>query len=91
MADQFKLEADELGRVANGLRDVESRLTAAVSRLRGQLGAGGTPWQFSGGPAGVEANLENACGRSVELVAQFGVTSVECAAALVIWVRLVLR
>jgi hypothetical protein len=60
MADQFKLEAEELGKVSNGLRDVESRLTAAVSTLRGQLGAGGTPWQFSGGPTGVETNLENA-------------------------------
>ena len=60
MADEFRLEADELGRVSNGLRDIESRLTAAVSSLRGQLGAAGTPWQFSGGPAGVQANLENA-------------------------------
>ena len=60
MADEFKLDAEELGRVSNGLRDVESRLTAAVSRLRGQLGAGGTPWQFPGGPTGVATNLENA-------------------------------
>jgi hypothetical protein len=60
MADQFRLEADELGRVSAGLRDVESRLTAAVSRLRGQLGAAGTPWQFSGGPTGVQTNLEDA-------------------------------
>jgi hypothetical protein len=60
MADEFRLEADELGKVAGGLRDVESRLSAAVSTLRGQLGAAGTPWQFSGGPTGVETNLENA-------------------------------
>jgi hypothetical protein len=60
MADQFKLEADELQQVVNGLRDVESQLKARASRLRGQLGAGGTPWQFSGGPTGVETNLENA-------------------------------
>jgi hypothetical protein len=60
MADEFRLEAEELGRVSAGLRDVESRLSAAVSRLRGQLGASGTPWQFSGGPGGVATNLESA-------------------------------
>jgi hypothetical protein len=58
MADEFRLQADELLRVSRGLRDVESRLSAAVSRLRGQLGASGAPWHFPGGPAGVGANLE---------------------------------
>ncbi len=60
MADQFRLEAEELGKVSNGLRDVESQLKARASTLRGQLGAGGTPWRFPGGPTGVETNLENA-------------------------------
>ena len=59
MADQFKLEADELQKVSNGLRDIESRMKATMSTLRGQLAADGTPWQFPGGPTGVEANLEN--------------------------------
>lgn len=59
MADQFRLEVDGLAQVVNGLRDVESQLTAKGSRLRGQLGAGGAPWQFPGGPSGVETSLEN--------------------------------
>lgn len=42
MAEEFRLEADELGRVAGGLRDVESRLSAAVARLRG---AADCPWR----------------------------------------------
>jgi hypothetical protein len=60
VAEEFKLEPDELQKVSNGLRDIESRMKARMSTLRGQLGAEGTPWQFPGGPAGVEANLENA-------------------------------
>jgi hypothetical protein len=60
VAQHFGVQPDELARVSGGLRDVESRLTAAVSGLWSQLGAGGSPWQFSGGPAGVEANVENA-------------------------------
>jgi hypothetical protein len=60
MAGEFELEAEQLGRVSNGLRDVESRLSAAVWTLRGQLGAGGAWWQFPGGPAGVGTNLEHA-------------------------------
>jgi hypothetical protein len=60
MAGEFRLEAAELGRVANGLRDVELRLSVAVSRLRGRLGALGVPWQFSGAPSGVATNLESA-------------------------------
>lgn len=51
MAGVFKLEADELAQVVKGLRDVESQLTAKGSTLRGQLGAGGTPWQYPGGPS----------------------------------------
>ena len=43
MADQFKLEADELAKVSAGLRDIESRLKMRMSTLRGQLGAAGTP------------------------------------------------
>ena len=60
MADQFKMEADDLQKVSNHLRDVESRMKATMSTLRAQLAAEGAPWQFSGGPAGVEDNIENA-------------------------------
>lgn len=57
-ASEFRLEADQLQKVSDGLRDVESRMSAIVSTLRGQLTAQGTPWQFSGAPAGIPANLE---------------------------------
>jgi hypothetical protein len=59
MADEFRLEADELQKVSDGLRDIKSQMQEIVSTMRGQLAAEGTPWQFSGAPAGIPAQLEN--------------------------------
>jgi hypothetical protein len=59
MDDQFRLEAEEPQKVADGLRDIESRMQTIVSTLRVQLAAEGIPWQFSGAPAGIPTNLKN--------------------------------
>jgi hypothetical protein len=60
MAEDFRLDADELMNVVNGLRDVHSQIQEIVSTTRGQLAAEGTPWQFNGAPAGIQTHLDEA-------------------------------
>jgi hypothetical protein len=59
MAEEFRLQADELQNVANGLLDVKAQIQEIVSTARGQVAAEGTPWQFSGAPAGIAAQVED--------------------------------
>lgn len=58
MAEEFRLAADELTKVANGLHDIHSQIQEIVSTARGSLAAKGTPWQFNGAPPGIAAQLE---------------------------------
>ena len=59
MADEFRLEADQLQQVANGVHDIKAQIQEIVSTARGQVAAEGTPWQFNGAPAGIAAQVED--------------------------------